>query len=166
MEESGQGASRSGKASPKDVFLHLLSILALYGSSGSFLALLFQYVNLAFPDLRRDDFYYNEAIYHSIRLAISTLIVLFPAYIATSWYLGKAYLSNPEKRNLRIRKWLLYFTLFVAALIVLGDFVTLIYNFLEGGLTASFVLKVIAVFFVAGSVFFYYLWDLRKYKTE
>jgi hypothetical protein len=65
-----------------------------------------------------------------------------------------------------IRKWLIYFTLFAAALIIIGDLVTLLNRFLEGELTVRFLLKVLAVFFVAGSVFYYYLWDLRKHKTE
>lgn len=38
------------KVSPKDVFLNILSILTLYISAGSFLTLLFQYINIFFPD--------------------------------------------------------------------------------------------------------------------
>lgn len=155
------------RTSPKDVFLHLLAIITLYASATSFLVLLFQYINLGFPDARLTEYdYYREGIFRSIRLAIATIIVVFPAYVGTSWFLNKGYASAPEKRNLRIRKWLLYFTLFIAALIVLGDFVTLIYNLLEGELTASFLLKVLSVFFVAGSVFFYYFWDLKQHRTE
>ena len=37
---------------------------------------------------------------------------------------------------------------------------------LEGDLTARFLLKVVAVFFVAVSVFVYYLWDLRRFGSE
>ena len=72
----------------------------------------------------------------------------------------------PEKRNLRIRKWLIYFTLFAAALIIIGDLVALIFSLLGGELTVRFLLKVVTIFFVAGSVFYYYLWDLRRHNIE
>lgn len=152
------------KASPRDVFLHLLVIITLYASATAFLTLLFQYINFEFPDIRSGigNQFYREGLYQAIRIAIATLVVSFPAYIIASWFLNRISTLTPEKRNIRIRKWLLYFTLFIAALIVLGDFVTLIYNLLNGEASASFFLKVLAVFFVAGSVFLYYFWDLHK----
>lgn len=153
------------KTSPKDVFLHILSIVALYVSAGAFLALLFQYVNIFFPDPLA---YYYDATssYSAVRWAIATLIVVSPAYIWSVWFLNKIYLSNPQKRNLQIRKWLIYFTLFVAALILMGDVVALIYNFLNGDLTVRFLLKVLSVLFVSSSVFNFYFWDIRNSKAE
>lgn len=157
------------KTSPKDVFLHLLAIIMLYVSAAEFLVLVFQYINLTFPDvLEMGNYYYGgeNPAYGYIRWAVSTLIVVFPTYIITSRFLNKAYDAEPGKRNLRIRKWLIYFTLFVAALAIIGDLVTLVYTFLNGEFTMRFVLKVLAVFFVAGSIFYYYLSDLRQHKTE
>jgi hypothetical protein len=152
------------KTSPKDVFLHLLSIVTLYTSATEFLVLLFQYINLAFPDVL--EIGYRDSAMGLIRWAIATLIVVFPVYLLTSRHLLKVYEKEPAKRNLRIRKWLIYFTLFTAALIVIGDLVTLINSFLQGDLTLRFVLKVFSVFFVAGSVFTYYFWDIKKHQTE
>jgi len=43
-----------------------------------------------------------------------------------------------------------------AALVVIGDLVALVYNFMGGDLTARFVLKVGAILVVAGAVFGYY----------
>ncbi len=48
---------------------------------------------------------------------------------------------------------------------IAGDLVTLVYNFLGVDLTTRFVLKVLVVLLVAGTVFGYYLWDLRKKYT-
>ena len=148
------------KTSPKDIFLHLLAIVALYVSAGSFMALIFQYINVLLPDPIASDYYRLQSSYSIIRWSISSLIIIFPVYIITSWILNKSYAATPSKRNLRIRKWLIYFTLFVAALIVIGDLVTLIFNLLEGEITARFLLKVVTVLFVAGSVFGYYFADL------
>ncbi len=154
------------KVRPKDVFLHLLAILTLYGSATAFLVIIFQYINIYFPDPITSGYYYLETARSAIRWSISVLIIVFPVYLLTSWFLNKNYSIEPEKRNLRVRKWLIYFTIFVAALIIIGDLVTLIYNLLGGELTTRFLLKVAAVFFVSASVFFYYFSDLRKYKIE
>lgn len=155
------------KTSPRDVFLHLLAIITLYVSAVSFGVLWFQYVNVLIPDvLQGDNYYAYSGVYQAMRWSIASLIIVFPAYLWTSWFLNKAYIADPAKRNIRIRKWLVYFTLFAAALIMLGDLVRIVYNLLNGELTARFVLKVIVVFFIAGSVFIYYFWDLKKHKTE
>ena len=154
------------KTSPKDVFLHLLAIVALYFSAGSFITLIFQLVNVWIPDLVAEHFYNLQGIYQAIRWSISVLVVVFPVYILTSWFLNKGYLANPSKRNLWIRKWLIYFTLFVSAIIIIGDLVFLMNNLLGGELTIRFLLKVLTVLFVASSVFSYYFWDLRRHKVE
>jgi|SRR3989344_6499994 len=154
------------KASPKDIFLHLLVIITLYASSISFLILIFKYIEVLFPDkLEGGGYYYFTNAYSTIRFAISTLIVVFPVFILSSRYLNKSYDRNPAERNFRVRKWLIYFTLFVTAVIIIGDLVALINNLLGGELTTRFILKVLTVFFVAGSIFGYYLADVKKHKT-
>lgn len=152
------------KTSPKDFFLHLLAIATLYASAINFGTLIFKYIDLALPDPLSYDT--TQWSYGAIRMAISILIIVFPTFILVSRYLNKAYATTPYKRNLWIRKWLIYFTLFVTALIMIGDLVALVNKLLEGAFTASFILKVLTVGFIAGSVFFYYFQDVRKYKTE
>ncbi len=155
------------KSGPKDVFLHLLVMIALYVSAGNFIALIFQYINVLIPDpLESGDYYGVESAYRIIRFSISVLIVVFPAYILLVRYLNRLYEREPEKRNLATRKWLIWLTLSIAAIIMVGDMVGLVNKLLGGELTLRFVLKVITLFFVAGSVFYYYLRDLRKYRSE
>lgn len=157
---------RDKKVSPRDVFTHLLAIVALYASAISFLVLVFQFVNVQFPDVLSGDYFGMQGAYSAMRFAIATLLVVFPVYLFTTRFLNKSYDANPTKRDLRIRKWLIYFTLFVTALVVIGDLVTLINNFLSGEITLRFILKTLAVFFVAGSTFFYYFVDIKKHNTE
>src|SRR3990172_3556288 len=148
------------RGSPKDVFAHLLTIIALYMIAGGFIALLFQYINLGFPDpLER---LYYSGVSGAIRWSMATLIIVFPVFIFLSRMLQVDYSENPAKRELRIRKWLVYFTLFAAAIIIIGDLVTLVYNFLGGDLTARFALKVLVVLAVAVKIFWFYLRDLKK----
>lgn len=147
------------KISPRDVFLHLLMIITLYFSAVSFIRLLFQYVNNFFPDPLAD---YYEAIFQAVRWSVASLLIVFPVFIWVSWFLNKDARRHPEKRELRLRKWLINLTLFIAALVAIGDLVNLIYNFLGGDLTARFLLKTLAVLVVAALIFAYYLWDLRR----
>lgn len=146
------------KASPRDVFLHLLAIIGLYFGTFNLLTLLFQYINVAFPDPLQPNFGVGEAI----RFSLAALIIVYPVFIWVSRFLHKDLMANPEKAEFRIRKWLLYFTLFAAALLIIGDLIALIRSFLGGELSVRFLLKVLAVLVVAGSILGYYRYDLRK----
>ncbi|MFH0806550.1 MAG: DUF5671 domain-containing protein [Candidatus Brennerbacteria bacterium] len=151
------------KSAPRDVFLHLLSIVTLYASATAFLTLSFQLINLWFPDILDMSGYYAYAGARSaIRWSLASLVVIFPVYFGTARFLRKEYEEEPEKRELRVRKWLISFTLFVVALALIGDLVSLLSHFLEGELTARFVLKILVVAFVAGAVGAYYLWILKS----
>lgn len=151
------------KSSPRDVFLHLLSIVALYAAATAFLTLAFQLINLWFPDiLDLGGYYAYSGARNAIRWSLATLVVIFPVYFFTARFLRKEYEAEPEKRELRVRKWLISFTLFVVALALIGDLVSLLSHFLEGELTTRFVLKVLVVAFMAGAVGAYYLWILKN----
>ena len=148
------------KTGPKDVFLQLLSILGLYAGVVALGSLIFQIIDLYFPDELA--YQYGRYISEGLKWPLSVLVVVFPAYVGLSYFVQKDVAMNPEKRELKTRKWLIYFTLSLAAVVIAGDLVSLIYTYLNGEITARFVLKVFAVFAIAASVFTYYLWYLRK----
>ncbi|MEX0650176.1 MAG: DUF5671 domain-containing protein [Candidatus Andersenbacteria bacterium] len=147
------------KSSPRDVFLHGLLIVTLYMSVISFIVLCFQYVNVLFPDPLT---FYAQAVFNSIRWGSSVLIVSFPVFLWLAWVLEREVRKDPAKHELKIRKWLVYLTLFVTAIVIIVDLIILIYNFYGGELTAQFFLKIIVVLAAAAAVFGYYLWDLRR----
>ncbi|KKU22490.1 MAG: hypothetical protein UX31_C0001G0008 [Candidatus Nomurabacteria bacterium GW2011_GWA1_46_11] len=152
----------SGGSTARDTFLYLLSLITLVASAVSFGVLIYQFIDIAFPDALQSGYRAFNVSYDTIRMAIAALIVVFPVFFWTNVVLHRDVVSDPEKRNLRIRRWLLYFTIFVAGLVMIGDLVTLINNFLSGDLTRAFILKVITIFFIAGSTFFYYLSELKN----
>ena len=155
------------RTSPKDFFLHLLSMVALYASAISFTVIVFQAINLWIPDpLDLANFYNEQNVKDLIRTSLSFLVVVFPVYLWTAWLLRKSYKKDKEKRKIWIRKWLVYFTLFVAALIIIGSLVALINTFLDGELTLRFILKLLVILFVTGSIFGYYLWDEKQYEAK
>ncbi|MES2436986.1 MAG: DUF5671 domain-containing protein [Patescibacteria group bacterium] len=151
------------RMTPKDFFLHLGAMVALYITVPTLLVLLFSIIDSAFPIVR--DYYSNYT--PNISFPVATLIVVFPIFLLLSWLLQKSYAEDSHKKNLIMRKWLLYITLFVSGIVIAGDLVTVIYYFLDGQLiTNAFILKVIAVFVVATAVFVYYIFLLLNKVTS
>src|SRR3989338_5261695 len=133
------------KTAPKDFFVFIGAMAALYASAVSLINLLFEIINASFPDalnLSHDNFS------SGMRWSIASLIIVFPVYIL--------------KKNLGVRKWLVYLTLFVAGVAIITDLILLINTFLGGEITARFAFKILAVLVVAGTVFTYYLYDLKR----
>lgn len=149
----------SKKTGPRDVFLHLLMIVTLYVSVVSMITLCFQYTNILFPDQLA---YSYRSTLDTIRVASSSLVVVFPVFLLLSWMIFRDFRRNPEKREARLRKWLIYFTLFASAITIIVDLIRLVHSFYGGELTTPFLLKVASVLIIAGAVFGYYLWDLRR----
>ncbi len=149
---------------PRDVFLHLLAIVALYWSAISFVTLVYQYINYFFP--LTIGYYGPQSFSSAMRFAIASLIIIFPVYLLTSWSLNKIYAKESEVRESKVRKWLIYLTLFVAALVIIGDLVTAINFLLNGDFTVRFTLKVLTILVVAGGIFGYYLDDVRSDKPS
>lgn len=144
------------KSSVKDIFLHLLSIITLYGSVFAVLTILFQVINIYIPDPAEQ--YFNlEGVKRVIRFSVSVLIVMFPVYIWTLWFSKKKEKSEEWNKSSRTRSLLRSFTLFLAGLILIGSLISTVNYFLNGELTTRFLLKILAIFIVIGSVFGYYL---------
>lgn len=151
--------SEKSKATPKDFFLWLMAMIALYFSVGSFIALSFEYIErlVGFGAVIGYDPYSG-----GIRFAIASLLVLFPVYLVLTRILNKDIRLNPEKKDVWVRKWLVFLTVFAAGIGLIVDLVILIQTFLGGEeLTAAFLLKVVTVFILFGGVFYYYLQDIR-----
>lgn len=155
------------KVSPKHVFLHLFVMVMLYFSTVNLLILMFQLTNFWIPD-SLSQISYSPMMYQAglVRFAVASLLIVFPVFLLTSRYLNKNYAKNNAVREMKSRKWLIYFTLFVAALVMIGDLVRIILIFLEGEITWRFIIKALSVLLVAGLIFYYYLNDLKRNNTN
>lgn len=145
--------------SPQDVFLQIFSVGAAYAVIGAAIGLITGYVNILFPDALA---YGASADRAGLRWYLAMLVILFPLYSGSVWLVGRGYAKNPATRELRTRRWLIYFTLFLAAVILAGDFVWLVYALLNGELTVRFVLKALAVAGVVGIASGYYAAEIRS----
>ena len=141
-----------------DFFLHLGVIVALYVTVISFLNLVFSLINYVYPNLPLE----QGVPTSDLSIPVSALVIFAPLYIFLSWLLNKQYGANPYKRELGVRKWLVYLTLFISGLAIAIDLVVLVYSFVSGELiTLGFLLKVLSVFIVLVSVFWYHIADLK-----
>lgn len=140
--------------------MQLLAIIFLYIGVISLGSVLFQYINIAYPDVL--SYNYVQVARESLRWQLAILVIIFPCYVFLMWKLQREFTANPKLRELKVRKWLLYLTVFLATLVIIGDLVTLVYQFLSGGLSAQFILKILAVLAIASSVFLYYGWSLKQ----
>jgi len=151
--------------SAREAFLYLVLFATLYVSAYHLGSLLFDLVNRALPD-PADARYSYVNLGASMRMSVASLIVAFPVFLFVARLLGRELARNPVKRLSAVRRWLTYVTLFLAAGIVIGDLIAAVYNVLGGGLTLRFALKVLVVGAIAGTVFAYYLIDLRREERE
>ncbi len=149
--------------SAREAFLYLVLFTTLYISAYNLGSLIFQFINLAFPNPAME---VGTYIHENIRWSISSIIVAFPIFLYLAWLLSREIRLDPAKRASKVRRWLTYLTLFVTASILIGDFITLVYNFLGGETKVRFLLKVLTVAGIAGPIFAYYLLDLRSEEKE
>ena len=140
--------------------MYLVMCATLYVSAYHLGSLLFDIINATFPD-PADPASGRQYVRMSMRWSIASLIVAFPVFLYTSWLVARDLAADPNKRHSKVRRWLTYLTLFVASTVLIGDVITLVYNLLGGEMTTRFMLKVLVVAFVAGTVFWYYLSDIR-----
>jgi hypothetical protein len=151
--------------SAREAFLYLVLFATLYVSAYHLGSLLFDLINHALPD-PADARYAVMNLGASMRWSVASLIVAFPVFLFVARLLARELARSPVKRLSAVRRWLTYITLFLAAGIVVGDLIAAVYNVLGGELTLRFALKVLVVGVIAGSVFAYYLLDLRREERE
>ena len=146
--------SPRANVSARDTCLYLLMFGTLYYGAFHLVELIFQFINLGFPDAAADN---QQRIARQIRWSTSALLVTFPVFLFIASRVAKMIRADPVQRTSGARKWLTYLTLALAAVIVIGDVVYLVNSLLSGELTARFVLKGVTIGAVAGSVFWYFL---------
>lgn len=146
----------------KNFALQLGSLLCLYLSLSFLLVLLFGIINILFPDAATDYWRVEEA-HGNVRLGIAMVIVFFPTYLILTRLVNNIRRKETKGLYLGLTKWLIYLSLLVGGVVVLGDLVAIIMSFLEGEVTMRFILKAAAVFVVIGAALYYYILDAKNY---
>lgn len=152
------------KTTAKDVFLYLGIIITLSVSVGNIISIIFTALEKIYADPLTNMFVsdiYNDGT----RMAVASLVILFPLYILLSWLSSRDVIKNPEKQELMARKVTIYIALFVTTCTLVGTLISIVYTFLGGELSALFGWKAFTVFVLALSVFGYYFYTLRRNYT-
>jgi len=127
----------------------------------SFIVLIFGIISIQFPDISQNPYEYTNAT-ESIRFCIALLIIFFPTYITLTRTVNNIR-RNEHGLYLVLTKWLVYLSLVIGGVALLGDLVAVVNNFLSGELTIRFALKALSFFVVVGSAFLYYILDAKLY---
>lgn len=143
----------------KHFALQLGALISLYVSLTSAIVLVFGVINLMVPDAAAS-IWETEGAMSSIRFSIATLVVFFPVYLWLTRVVNQMRRTG-DGSYLALTKWLIYLSLLAGGLVLLGNFVSVIYTFLNGELTTRFLLKALSLFVIVGSAFTYYLLDAR-----
>ncbi len=151
--------------SAREAFAYLVLFSTLYFFAWNLGSLLFQLIEYLLPDPADAD-WQRLRLDGGIRWAISALVIAFPVFAFVARRVSLDVARHPIKRLSPVRRWLTYLTLFVAAIVLIGDLTALVYNLLGGDLSLRFVLKVAVVAAIADTVFGYYLWDLRQEEVD
>ncbi|MCD4760800.1 DUF5671 domain-containing protein, partial [bacterium] len=65
-----------------------------------------------------------------------------------------------------VRRWLTYFILLIAAIVMIANVIGTITGLLDGELTTKSILKTITVLAIAGTVFVFYLYDVKRERVQ
>lgn len=142
-----------------------MSFTTFYVVVTSILVLYFTFLDWLFPDPAWGvaDF---DGVMEGVRYAIAAVIVAFPLFVLLSTILERIVSRSPETAKPPIARWLTYLTIFLAAAVMLGDVITLLFYFLDGSITTRFVLKVVTLFVIAEVILSYYYLAPRSASGE
>lgn len=155
---------QKSKITPRFFFISLGIVVSLITSVVSFLVLLFESLNNKFPDALNSvyQYGYNSYNFETIRASLATLIIFFPVFLVVSYFWLRECKEDIGYLNLTLRKWMIYFIIFLATLVIVIDLVTLVNYFISGEVTIRFILKVLGALSVAFLVDFYYSLKMKN----
>lgn len=153
------------KSTIKDIFVYLGIFITLIVSVYHIIRIVFSAIDIKWKDLATVA--YNYDIYNdSVRFAVASLLVLYPLYVLFSWLAAKDIMSNPMKKELRLRKAFIYSALFVTACTLIGTLISIIYTFLGGDLSIRFGLKAVFIIFLSAVIGGYYYYIIKRDYTK
>ena len=154
------------KKTNKDSLFYIGLVFTLCVSINSFLFIVFSIIDKLMPD-PANFYYYQIGMQSEVALMIATTIIVFPLYLLFSYLIDKDIARDTSKRDLTLRKSVIYLALIVTSLTIISVIIATIYAYLMGSLLNTFLLKSLVVFLVSGFLFAYYYYSLdRNYKSS
>lgn len=142
----------------KYAFYYLLSLVALIFTAISVGMIAFGIIDKTISDALA----MGRNVSDALKFAISALIIATPIFFVTQTLINKGLRSGELDKESGVRRWLTYFILLVSSVTMLGVFIGVINNFLAGEFTFSFILKAISMLIISGTVFAFFLYDIKR----
>ena len=144
----------------KYAFYYLLSLAALIFTALSVGMVIFGIIDKTVADALTYNSY--SSVDGQLKFAISALFIAGPTYYFLSHLINRGLHQKEIDLDSSLRRWLTYFIILVAAVIILGVFIGVINNFLSGELTVRFILKAVTMLVIAATVFSFYFYDIKR----
>lgn len=142
-----------------DAFLNLLSLITLGWMAWAIGGVIFQLINMYFGIVSYGTAYFSESM---IKVGIASILVIGPVFYGAVNVLHQKYKKNELNHDSGVYRWLTYLMLLASALTIIGSLIALIAGFLNGDYTVNVVLKIITVTMIAGFIFGYNFFDLKR----
>lgn len=160
----GNNKNMNNKHNAKYAFYYLLSLVALIFTALSFGMIIFSIIDHILPDVLGA--YSSGNIDGQLKFAISAIFIAAPIFYFISSLIHKGLHKGELEKDSGIRRWLTYFIILVASLIILGVFIGVINSFLAGELTGRFIFKSLTALFISGAAFSFYFYDIKRENPD
>ncbi len=145
---------KSNLEAAREAFYHLLAFGTLATWVFAIGYIWFELIDSWIPD-PAERRYYRWGL-RQVSWQIAAIVVSFPVFVFATRSILADMAANPEKVGSAVRRWLTNIALLVAALVFVCDLITVLAFFLQGELTARFLVKALVVLLLSGGVFLYY----------
>lgn len=151
-------------ATARELFLYLMLFSALHVTIIGLGTILYQLVNLAFPDAA-DVYGYGYwamagGVESKLRSGLASLVIFLPAYLFLDYRIEALKRSDPGQGGSRVRRKLTYLTLYLTLIILMFDASSLVSFWLNGELDQRVSLKCLIIAGLAAWILARYLYEM------
>ena len=143
-------------------FQNILTFISLAFFAGSIHTIWTLYINLKFPASSNALYSYSGS--YLINGALSTLVVSAPFYIVLFFLTNKKFTKNPELKKTKGKRVINYITLTITFLILIFRLIAAVTKTIDSSFTPNFGLNLLVTFAVVGSIFAYYVYEVKFEK--
>lgn len=151
--------------SAREAFLYVVYFSLLGMVATQIGALAFAWIDRQFADDLATSAYYNSWGAAGLRWSVASLLVGYPIFLFLGMRLAAKKRKDPDRRRSRVHAWLTYVTLIFAAGALIGDLVSVVFQFLNGELQSRFLAKAGVVGVISASILWNYSRDVERHKS-
>ena len=144
-----------------DAFLNLFSLITLGWMSIAIGMILFQIIDRFLSPGTVD--YLSNYSQSGLKFGVASALIVTPIFLFIVGLLHKNYRQGSLNHDSGVYRWLTYLILLVTALNIIGRLIQLVFQLLDGDYTLASILKIVVVLLIAGGIFGYYWYDLKRH---